>query len=67
MARQRLPMRAVAAQVLQAVIDGQSLAQALPTGLAQVAESERSQLQALCYGTCRWYHRLNAELKSRLH
>lgn len=67
MARQRLPMRAVAAQVLQAVIDGQSLAQALPTGLAQVTETERSQLQALCYGTCRWYHRLNAELKSRLH
>lgn len=67
MARQRLPMRAVAAQVLQAVSDGQSLTQALPTGLAQVGETDRSQLQALCYGTCRWYHRLYAELTGRLH
>ncbi|WP_148860981.1 16S rRNA (cytosine(967)-C(5))-methyltransferase RsmB [Marinobacter fonticola] len=67
MARQRLPVRAVAAQVLQAVNDGQSLSQALPHGLAQVSESDRSQLQALCYGSCRWYHRLYSELTIRLH
>ncbi|MBS3804397.1 MAG: 16S rRNA (cytosine(967)-C(5))-methyltransferase RsmB [Oleiphilaceae bacterium] len=59
-------LRAEAALVMQAVEDGQSLAQCLPDGLASVPPSEKPQLQALCYGTCRWYHRLEAELTQRL-
>lgn len=60
------PMRAVAARVLQAVENGQSLSQCLPPALNDVADNERPQLQALCYGTCRWFHRLDAELHARL-
>ncbi len=60
------PMRAVAARVLQSVENGQSLTQCLPPALNDVADNERPQLQALCYGTCRWFHRLDAELEARL-
>ncbi|MDL0432979.1 16S rRNA (cytosine(967)-C(5))-methyltransferase RsmB [Marinobacter sp. TBZ242] len=60
------PMRAVAARVLQSVENGQSLSQCLPLALNDVADNERPQLQALCYGTCRWFHRLDAELQARL-
>ncbi|MBL3556248.1 MULTISPECIES: 16S rRNA (cytosine(967)-C(5))-methyltransferase RsmB [Marinobacter] len=60
------PVRAVAARVLQSVENGQSLTQCLPLALNEVADSERPQLQALCYGTCRWFHRLDAELQARL-
>ncbi|SFL93867.1 16S rRNA (cytosine(967)-C(5))-methyltransferase RsmB [Marinobacter zhejiangensis] len=60
------PLRAVAAQVILAVEDGQSLSQALPPALQRVADNERSELQALCYGTCRWFHKLDAELEQRL-
>ncbi|WP_165857184.1 16S rRNA (cytosine(967)-C(5))-methyltransferase RsmB [Marinobacter sp. JSM 1782161] len=67
MARQQLPLRALAARVIQSVTQGQSLSDALPPALRQAQEQDRSQLQALCYGTCRWYHRLDAELQTRLH
>ncbi|MDX1457579.1 MAG: 16S rRNA (cytosine(967)-C(5))-methyltransferase RsmB [Marinobacter sp.] len=60
------PLRAVAARVLQSVENGQSLTQCLPPALNEVADNERPQLQALCYGTCRWFHRLDAELQARL-
>ncbi|HEY9119764.1 MAG TPA: 16S rRNA (cytosine(967)-C(5))-methyltransferase RsmB [Marinobacter sp.] len=60
------PMRAVAARILQSVENGQSLTQCLPLALNEVADNERPQLQALCYGTCRWFHRLDAELQARL-
>lgn len=60
------PLRAIATQVLQAVENGQSLTQCLPPALQQVAANERPELQALCYGTCRWFHRLDAELQTRL-
>ncbi|MGM0772561.1 MAG: 16S rRNA (cytosine(967)-C(5))-methyltransferase RsmB [Pseudomonadota bacterium] len=60
------PMRAVAARVLQSVEKGQSLSQCLPPALNDIADNERPQLQALCYGTCRWFHRLDAELQARL-
>ncbi|SDW78381.1 16S rRNA (cytosine(967)-C(5))-methyltransferase RsmB [Marinobacter mobilis] len=66
MAAPMLSLRAVAAQVLLAVEQGQSLSQALPPALYQVDDHERSELQALCYGTCRWFHRLDAELQQRL-
>lgn len=62
----RQPLRAVAAGVLLAVEQGQSLSQCLPPALNRVADHERAELQALCYGTCRWFHRLDAELQGRL-
>ncbi|WP_166268651.1 16S rRNA (cytosine(967)-C(5))-methyltransferase RsmB [Marinobacter caseinilyticus] len=61
-----LPVRALAAEILLAVENGQSLSQCLPPRLAGVAPSERPELQALCYGTCRWFHRLDAELQQRM-
>ncbi|MDX1755952.1 MAG: 16S rRNA (cytosine(967)-C(5))-methyltransferase RsmB [Marinobacter sp.] len=61
-----LPLRALAAQVLLAVEQGQSLSQCLPPAQARVADQERGELQALCYGSCRWFHRLDAELQGRL-
>ncbi|MBD3658580.1 MULTISPECIES: 16S rRNA (cytosine(967)-C(5))-methyltransferase RsmB [Marinobacter] len=60
------PWRAIAARVLQGVENGQSLSQSLPPALTQVAPEQRPQLQAVCYGSCRWYHRLDAELRDRL-
>jgi len=60
------PMRAVAAQVLLAVEQGQSLSQCLPPALSRLAESHRPTLQALCFGTCRWFFRLDGELQGRL-
>ncbi|MDI9243770.1 16S rRNA (cytosine(967)-C(5))-methyltransferase RsmB [Marinobacter sp. CHS3-4] len=61
-----LPMRAVAAQVMQAVEQGQSLTQCLPPALKRLPENERPALQALCFGTCRWFFQLDDELNSRL-
>ncbi|MCG7200347.1 16S rRNA (cytosine(967)-C(5))-methyltransferase RsmB [Marinobacter pelagius] len=60
------PLRATAASVLLAVEQGQSLSQCLPPALNRVGEGERSELQALCYGTCRWFYRLDGELQGRL-
>lgn len=60
------PLRAVAAKVLLAVENGQSLSQCLPPALASLEPGDRPGLQALCYGTCRWFHRLDAELGQRL-
>jgi 16S rRNA (cytosine967-C5)-methyltransferase len=66
MSQQGQPVRAVAARVLQSVENGQSLSQCLPLAMGDVADNERPQLQALCYGTCRWFHRLDTELQSRM-
>ncbi|GGE63819.1 ribosomal RNA small subunit methyltransferase B [Streptosporangium jomthongense] len=60
------PLRAVAADVLLSVENGVSLSQCLPPALQTLAPGERPALQALCYGTCRWFHRLDDELSSRL-
>jgi len=60
------PIRAVAAQVMLAVEQGQSLSQCLPPALSRLPENERPTLQALCFGTCRWFFRLDSELQSRL-
>jgi 16S rRNA (cytosine967-C5)-methyltransferase len=60
------PLRAVVADVLLAVESGQSLSQCLPPALGRLAPDERSALQALCYGTCRWFHQLDSELQGRL-
>ena len=67
MNHRRQPMRALAAQVLQGVENGQSLTQCLPAALNQLPPAERPELQALCYGTCRWFHRLDDELGQRLN
>ena len=61
-----LPLRAAAAQVMRAVEQGESLSQCLPRMAETLDPDLRPQLQALCYGTCRWFHRLEAELVSRL-
>src|SRR5690606_12198705 len=66
MAYQPLPFRAIAANVLLAVEQGQSLSQCLPPALNQLPPEQRPQLQAICYGTCRWFHRLDGELNQRL-
>jgi len=66
MAEQNLPLRAIAARVLLAVENGQSLSQCLPPALSQLSPEQRPQLQAICYGSCRWFHRLDDELKNRL-
>ncbi|KEF30384.1 Ribosomal RNA small subunit methyltransferase B [Marinobacter nitratireducens] len=66
MGQQPLPLRALAANVLMAVENGQSLSQCLPPALAKLPANDRPVLQALCYGTCRWYHRLEGELLGRL-
>lgn len=56
--------RASAARVLvQVIVAGRSLAEALPAGLQTVAGAQqRALLQELCYGTLRWYYRLDAML-----
>lgn len=60
------PLRAVAAQVLLSVEQGQSLSQCLPPAMNRLPEDDRPSLQALCFGTCRWFHRLNGELERRM-
>ena len=65
MARE-LPLRAVAARVLLAVEQGESLSQCLPAEADLLDPDLRPQLQALTYGTCRWFHRLDSELNGRL-
>ncbi|WP_372994524.1 16S rRNA (cytosine(967)-C(5))-methyltransferase RsmB [Marinobacter sp.] len=66
MSDRQQPMRAVAAGVLLSVENGQSLSQCLPPALNRLPPNERPELQALCYGTCRWFHRLDGELNGRL-
>ncbi len=59
-----MQVRVAAVNVLLAVTrDGVSLNQCLPELLAQVVERDRPLLQDLCYGTLRWYPRLNTLLK----
>ncbi len=56
-------VRAVAARVLQAVLKGQSLTRLLEQHGPKVPEKDRSLLSELCYGSCRWYHRLDYFLR----
>lgn len=66
MTARELPLRAVVARVLLAVEQGQSLSQCLPEEAHFLDPDLRPQLQALCYGTCRWFQRLDGELAGRL-
>ncbi len=61
-------VRACAARVLvQVVSDGRSLSDVLPAAVQQLADPrQRALLQELCYGTLRWYYRLDALLKRLL-
>ncbi|MGR8940145.1 MAG: 16S rRNA (cytosine(967)-C(5))-methyltransferase RsmB [Gammaproteobacteria bacterium] len=54
-------LRLLAAKVLtRVVVDGQSLTVALEQALTSVqAAQDRALVQALCYGVCRYYHRLD--------
>ena len=62
-----MQVRVAAAKVLLAVTrDGVSLSQCLPEFSVQVVERDRPLLQDLCYGTLRWYPRLNALLNTLL-
>lgn len=56
-------LRLIAARVIDAVTDGQSLAECLPLQLAKLEEArDRAFVQALCYGVCRFYPRLDVIL-----
>ena len=56
-------LRLVAARVIDAVTDGQSLSACLPPPLALLKEPrDRAFVQAMCYGVCRFYPRLDVIL-----
>lgn len=54
-------LRAIAAQLLVKVsADGRSLSDCLTEKLPQLSDPRDQRfLQALCYGVCRWYHKLD--------
>lgn len=62
------PVRAIAAHVILQVCDqGQSLTRALAAGQQQLANSgESALLQEMCYGSLRWFYRLDSILASLL-
>lgn len=60
----KFSVRPVAARVLQGVLQGQSLTRLLEQYASQVPDKDRSLLSELCYGSCRWYHRLDFYLAS---
>ncbi len=55
-------LRMLAARtVYQVLVHGRSLSDCLPETLTRVRElRDQSFLQAMCYGVCRWYYRLDA-------
>ncbi len=55
----KFSVRSVAARVLEGVLNGQSLTRLLEQHAEKVPEKERPLLSELCYGSCRWYHRLD--------
>ena len=57
-------LRAAAARVVQQVMSGMSLADALPKQTSTFSDArDQAFLQAVCYGVCRWYFHLDAILK----
>ena len=59
--------RVVATRILyQVAREGQSLNRLLPSVLENCTPQTRGQLQDWCFGTCRWWFRLQSELKQRL-
>ncbi len=61
-------LRMLAARtVYQVLVHGRSLSDCLPETLTRVHDvRDQSFLQALCYGVCRWYYRLDALAHSLL-
>ena len=56
-----LSVRAAAAQVIAQILNGSgSLSSLLPTILPKIAENDRSLLQELCFGCCRYHPQLQA-------
>lgn len=56
-------LRYIAAKVIDAVTDGQSLSECLPPPLQKIKEPrDRALVQAICYGVCRYYTRLDVIL-----
>ena len=59
--------RAAAANILHQVLNqGQSLSTLLPRYQQEIAAKDRALLQELCFGTLRWYSRLDAMTKPLL-
>ena len=60
-------LRTTAARLIHRVAhEGQSLGQVLPPVTKTLSGDERGRLQDWCFGSCRWWHRLQAELQGRL-
>jgi 16S rRNA (cytosine967-C5)-methyltransferase len=60
-------LRLIASRVIDAVTDGQSLADCLPPELSKLSETrDRAFVQAICYGVCRYYTRLDVILSHLL-
>ncbi len=56
-------LRAIAATILCEVTEGASLSDALPKQMGKIKDlRDQAFLQAICYGVCRWYYRLDAIL-----
>jgi len=59
--------RLLAAQIIEATLQGHSLSDTLEPALKQLKEArDRAFVQALCYGVCRYYARLTAVLSCLL-
>ncbi len=56
------PVRAVAASVIDQVLNGQSLTRVLATEGRNIDPADRALLAQITYGSCRWYHRLQSVL-----
>lgn len=65
-AQSALTARHAATLAVQAVVEGQSLNQALPPLEARVPPEDKGFLRDLALGSCRWYQRLNAISKMLL-
>lgn len=60
-------IRYIAAQVIDAVTEGHSLSECLPPALQRIKEPrDRALVQAMCYGVCRYYTRLDVILSHLL-
>src|SRR5438034_464380 len=56
-------MRLLAARIIHEVTKGRSLADTMPAALKSVQDArDRAFLQAICYGACRFYPRLDVVL-----
>lgn len=56
-------LRALAAEVISNVVEGASLSEVLPYKLTELKDPrDQAFLQAICYGVCRWYFRLETIL-----